>query len=189
MDVTSVADNRMFTAANVPLAGIRIERAWAMPNRWTFTIRPIARLLERYVGDGKAWIDPFAGEYSPAEFTNDLNPKRRARFHMLAEEFCTMFDGPFEGVLFDPPYSLRQIKECYEGIGFKVNQSDTQSNFYARVMDVICGKIRPGGYAISFGWNSNGFGRNRGFEVVEVLLVPHGQHRNDTIVTVEVKRR
>ena len=40
---------------------------------------------------------------------------------------------------------------------------------------------------ITCGWNSNGFGKNRGFEIIEILLVAHGQHRNDTIVTVERK--
>ena len=43
-------------------AHIKINRAWSMPSRWTFTIPPIAELLARYVGDGKGWIDPFAGE-------------------------------------------------------------------------------------------------------------------------------
>lgn len=54
-------------------------------------------------------------------------------------------------------------------------------------MNAICDKIVPGGLAISCGWNSNGFGRNRGFELVRVLLVAHGQHHNDTIVIVERK--
>jgi hypothetical protein len=55
-------------------------------------------------------------------------------------------------------------------------------------MNPICDKIKVGGYAISFGWNSNAFGATRGFEVVEILLVPHGGHHNDTIVTVEQKK-
>ncbi len=58
-----------------------INRFWAMPNKWTFQIKPIAELLTRYVGDGKGWIDPFAGMYSPAEITNDLNPEMKALFH------------------------------------------------------------------------------------------------------------
>lgn len=55
-------------------------------------------------------------------------------------------------------------------------------------MNPICDKIKVGGYAISFGWNSNGFGKNRGFEVIEILLVSHGGHHNDTICTVEMKK-
>ena len=54
-------------------------------------------------------------------------------------------------------------------------------------MNGICENIRTGGHAISFGWNSNGFGKRRGFEIVEIMLVAHGTHHNDTIVTVEKK--
>lgn len=32
-----------------------------------------------------------------------------------------------------------------------------------------------------------GFGLKRGYELLEVLLVPHGAAHNDTIVTVERK--
>lgn len=43
---------------------MRIERVWAMPNKWTFTIKPIKQLLLEEVVDGM-WCDPFAGENSP----------------------------------------------------------------------------------------------------------------------------
>ena len=44
---------------------MKIERKWAMPNKWTFTIKPITELLSRYVGDGMGWVDLFAGKNSP----------------------------------------------------------------------------------------------------------------------------
>ncbi|MEQ9716120.1 MAG: hypothetical protein ABGF52_11385, partial [Candidatus Asgardarchaeum sp.] len=47
--------------------------------------------------------------------------------------------------------------------------------------------IKDNGIVISCGWNSNGVGKTRGFEIVEILLVPHGGIHNDTIVTVERK--
>ena len=107
---------------------------------------------------------------------------------MLADTFCRdVLVGPFRGVLFDPPYSYRQISECYKGFGLRATSLDTSNNFYNRVMNGICDKIEPGGYAISFGWNTNGFGKNRGFYPVEYLVVAHGQHHNDTLVTVERK--
>ena len=58
-----------------------------MPNKWTFQIPPIRDLVARYVGDGKGWIDPFAGMSSPAEFTNDLNPAMPAQCHLDALNF------------------------------------------------------------------------------------------------------
>ena len=168
---------------------VKINRVWAMPNKWTFTIKPIAELLARYVGDGKGWIDPFAGENSPAEFTNDLNPEMKTIYHLEAVDFCRQLNRHYSGVLFDPPYSYRQISDCYRGIGLKATQQDTQSFFYNKVMNEICDKIKVGGMAITCGWHSNGFGRRRGFELIEVLLIAHGSgsHRNDTIVTVERK--
>jgi hypothetical protein len=61
---------------------MRVYREWAMPNKWTFLIKPIKELLDKYVLDGKDWIDPFAGDNSPAGITNDLNPKSPAQFHL-----------------------------------------------------------------------------------------------------------
>jgi len=163
-----------------------MNRIWAMPNKYTFQILPIKSLLQHYVGDGKGWIDPFAGYNSPAEFTNDLNPKCPAKSHVDAIEFANNFHRLAEGVLHDPPYSLRQIKECYDAIGAKLPFELTQTQF-STVKDILTQKIKVGGYAISCGWNTNGYGKNRGFEMIEILLVPHGGHHNDTIVTVERK--
>lgn len=53
---------------------MRMERIWAMPNKWTFAIKPIDRLLREEMGKG-VWVDPFAGVKSPATITNDLNPE------------------------------------------------------------------------------------------------------------------
>jgi hypothetical protein len=177
-----------------------IQKARAMPSAWTFTIKPIAELISRYVPPmGKGWIDPFAGDNSPAEFTNDIHPDRKALWHMDSEVFCQFLCDPvskeyypkppeyFDGILFDPPYSYRQVSEHYKQVGRKARSIDTTSNFYSRVMNAICDKIRPGGYAISCGWNTNAFGMKRGFEQVEILIVAHGGHHNDTLVTVERK--
>ena len=90
-----------------------INRIWAMPNKWTFQIQPIKELVSRYVGDGKGWIDPFAGMTSPAEITNDLNPECPAKYHMDALDFLKQLDGQYKGVLFDPPYSAEQCLRKY----------------------------------------------------------------------------
>jgi hypothetical protein len=46
---------------------------------------------------------------------------------------------------------------------------------------------RIGGTVVACGWNSGGIGKKYGFQLLEVLLVPHGGQHNDTIVTVETK--
>lgn len=171
---------------------MKIERKWSMPSRWTFTIKPIRELLEEEVGTGflvrGLWADPFAGENSPAQETNDLNPERPTKYHLEAIEFLKQFpDNHFDGVLFDPPYSPRQVKECYDGIGLNFTAEQTKQSFYSNAKNEMTRVLKDGGKAICFGWNSMGLGKNRGFEMNRILLVAHGGSKNDTIVTVETK--
>lgn len=78
---------------------MKIERKWAMPNMWTFTIKPIKQLLEEEITDGK-WCDPFAGKNSPASVTNDINIDRDTNYHMDALEFLKSNEtNSFDGVL------------------------------------------------------------------------------------------
>ena len=107
---------------------MKMERQWAMPSMATFTIKPIAELLKRYSA-GKNWIDPFAGNNSPAEITNDHNPETKATYHLEAMDFAKGLKGKYDGLLFDPPYSYRQVSEHYKVIGKKATQLDTKSLF------------------------------------------------------------
>lgn len=162
-----------------------IERKWAMPNKWTFTIKPIRDLLAEELTDG-SWIDPFAGENSPATITNDLNPIRPTDYHLNAIDFLRMFDDEsVDGVLFDPPYSPRQVKECYDSIG--IENWDGRVNFWSDCKNEIARIVKPQGKVICFGWNSMGIGKTRGFTMDRILLVPHGGNKNDTICVVEHK--
>jgi len=159
-----------------------------MPNKWTFRIKPIAALLSKYVGDGKGWVDPFAGENSPAQFTNDLNPDRPTKFHMDAFDFLKSLNGEYKGLLFDPPYTPRQVKECYDSVGRHMEQDDALLGYkWGQYKNLISPLIILNGITISCGWNSVGMGKKYGFEIIEILLVCHGSDHNDTIVTVERK--
>ncbi len=170
---------------------LKIERIWAMPNKETFTIKPISNLLSLYlVGeDGRLWVDPFAGKNSPAILRNDLNPcVEPVEFHKDALEFLKGFwANSVYGVLFDPPYSVTQVKTCYDGIGVALTQEDTTPLFWTRIKRQIAKIMEVGGICISFGWNSGGIGKVLGFSIEEILLVPHGGIHNDTIVVVERK--
>ena len=91
-------------------------------------------------------------------------------------------------VLYDPPYSLRQVKECYEGVGIEVTSEHTKSSWRAKHLDEIQRILKPNGICISFGWNTNGVGKKRGFEIIEILDVAHGGSKNDTLCVVEQKK-
>lgn len=170
-----------------------------MPNHETFRIKPIEKLLKRYMPQKVAydWADPFCGNYSKvAWWRNDHNPQKGnpGAWHMEALDFAKFLKEQYEGktskldgVLFDPPYSFRQISEHYKHVGMKATQLNTSMAFYEKVKSELCELVDVGGYAISFGWNTNGFGRARGFEIVEILIIAHGGSKNDTIVTVERK--
>jgi len=158
-----------------------------MPNKWTFTIKPIRELLDRYVKG--YWCDPFAGENSPAQVQNDLSGK--VEFTMDALQFLqSRQSAQFDGVLFDPPYSITQAKRCYEGRGMnRLDIKPTSMKYWAECKNQIARILKPDGIVICCGWNSMGLGINRHFEMQEILLVPHGGSKNDTIVVVEKKTK
>lgn len=169
---------------------MRCERQFAMGNAETFSLLPVSRLLDRWLVDCTVIVDPFARNSRRGTVTNDFNPNTLAESHLLAEEFVAnhVGDGQADAVLFDPPYSPRQIQECYQQVGRQVTTHDTQNaRLYKRVKDGLDRMLKPEGIAICCGWNSMGFGLTRGYEMLEILLVPHGAAHNDTIVTVERK--
>jgi hypothetical protein len=165
-----------------------INRAWAMPNSRTFQVKPIKELIERYINSSDAVIDPFANNNKYGSITNDLDPSCDTNYHMDATEFLQMLgDNCADVVLWDPPYSPRQVSECYQKFGMTVNMTTTQASYWSKQKEQIGRIVKPGGIVITCGWNSGGVGKKYGFEIVEILMVAHGGWHNDTIVTVERK--
>jgi len=163
------------------------NREWAMPNSDTFSVKPIGDFVRRNMYG--VTVDPFARDKDWFTWTNDLNPNTKAAFHMDAEDFLVHLSGL--GVIadvgiFDPPYSPRQISECYSGIGRKPTMKDTQSSvLYKRCRAALDMIIPIGGKVLSFGWNSVGMGKH--YETEEILLVCHGGAHNDTICLCQIK--
>lgn len=172
-----------------------INREWAMPNSNTFSIKPIGELIGKYStvvfnkeGAGFKSIDPFANSNKIAKVTNDLNEEYDTDYNYDALDFLKVFNSDeIDLVLFDPPYSPRQVSECYKKLGQTVNMQTTQSSFWSKMKNEITRITKVGGYVITCGWNSGGIGKTNGFEITEILLVAHGGWHNDTIVTVERK--
>lgn len=173
---------------------MKTSRVWAMPNKWTFKVKPLRTVIDRYMLSGQLWADPFSGYNSPAELTNDLNPDAPALYHLEAECFLTLLldelgEASLDGVIFDPPYSLYQVSRSYQDMGLKFKGKENPTGGFPKVRDLISKLVKHGGYVVSYGWNSAGMGITRGFEPVEYLLCAHGGNRNDTIVTVEKRVR
>ncbi len=163
-----------------------------MPSRNTFSIKPIRAFVKKYLRHSEISIDPFARDCSWATYKNDLNPETQAQYHMDALEFLVMLRKKgvqADLIIFDPPYSLRQAKECYEGLGFKFQHKDTvRIGHWTKEKQVLNELLAPGGIILWFGWNSIGMGQQkRGYEIAEILLVAHGAAANDTICMAERK--
>lgn len=186
----------------MPGSSVRMNRVWAMPSPQTYTVKPIKKLVERFVAacNGVS-IDPFARDTNYATYRNDINPQTSAQFHEDAYSFLLQMKAcgvRAELVLFDPPYSPRQAVDCYQAAGVDPKELDAVHNRKANAWqrtknwkdekDVISEIQQSGDIVVSFGWDSNGMGKARGYEIIEILLVCHGACHNDTIVTVERKK-
>ena len=175
-------------------SNLLINREWSMPNSNTFDIKPIHKLISKYielvkVGNPNAVIiDPFANRNKLANITNDLDEAFDTDYHLDALDFLKMFDdNSVDMVLFDSPYSPRQISECYKKLGKTVDHKTTQSSYWSNLKKEIGRIVKSDGYVITFAWNSGGIGKTLGFNIEEILLVAHGGWHNDTICTVERK--
>jgi len=172
---------------------MEMSRVWAMPTKDTFDCKPIGEFVRRHMNTDYISIDPFARNKRWATYTNDLNPDTDAEYHMDALAFLDMLvqEGRrAECVIFDPPYSPRQIKECYNGIGLKMHQEDAwRTNGWKPEKD-LCNILMPvGSIFLYFGWNTTGMCKSRGFEPIELLVVCHGPGHNDTLCLAEKKVR
>lgn len=162
---------------------MNISRIWVMPSIWTFKMKPVQNIFQKY-NVGMGWADPFAGETSPAEFTNDIEG-RGNKYSLDALEFLkSLASQSMSGILFDPPYSVEQCLRRYTP---KHKGTAGRAEYWARCKDEISRIITLRGRAISFCWDSTGIGKKRGFDIEEILLLCHGACHNDTIVTIETK--
>jgi hypothetical protein len=172
------------------IQGVRtmiIRRQWTMPNSNTFEIEPIKQLIQCYANG--VIVDPFANSNKFGTITNDINPAFDTTYHLDATDFLKQLnDNCADVVLYDPPYSPRQVAECYKQFGQTVNMETTQASYWSEQKKEISRILKPNGICITCSWNSGGIGMKYGFEIIEILLVPHGGWHNDTIVTVERKQ-
>lgn len=167
---------------------MKINRVWEMPNKYTFKMNCVRELLLRYTLNGTGWVDPFCGVYSIAEWRNDIDIGKPAESHKDGLEYLkSLLPNTFAGCTFDPPYSTEQCLRIYKPSKGSHGGTCGRAEYWAKCKDEIARIIIPEGIAISFGWDTNGIGKKRGFEIIEVLDICHGACHNDTLVTVERK--
>ncbi len=122
---------------------VLFSREWEMPNSRTYSIKCIERIIRKYLDPGNSGgelysIDPFANDSKLATVTNDLDPDYDTDHHLDAYDFLKLFEkDSVDLVLFDPPYSPRQVAECYKKLGMTVNMETTQSSFWTKLKNQI----------------------------------------------------
>ena len=149
---------------------IEFKRFWSMPSHKTFTIKPFAELIKFELGDN--YIDPFPFPYKQ-DAINYLK---------------TIPDNSENFLVFDPPYSQKQLKEMYSNNGLAFDHP-MNASYWSNCKKEISRIIKSNGKVISFGWNSGGVGEKYGFKITKIVLVAHGGQHNDTIATVEMKEK
>jgi hypothetical protein len=139
--------------------------------------------------------DPFAREgfvgKLPNCISNDLNPEFPTDYNLEFKDFArvmNMHNQDFDLLVFDPPYSLRQLKEHYDGIGKNLKLWQTH-NMWGTGKNLITEHMPVGSITISLGWTTAGFGKKRGFQkkAVHVFEQAAREDRYSLFVVVEEK--
>ena len=119
-----------------------------MPNKNTFQIKGIQELILKYKRG--LTVDPFANINKLADITNDLDQQYHTTYHMDALDFLKMFENnSVDTVLYDPPYSPRQVSECYKKLKQSVNMKTTQSSYWSNQKKEISRIVKKNGVVIT----------------------------------------
>jgi hypothetical protein len=156
----------------------------------TFQCKPISEFVQRYYSPNLVSIDPFARNSQLATFTNDLNPNTSARYNLDVVEFLELLvdrEVMADLIIFDPPYSPRQVKELYDSIGIETGKEMAWRTASWKNEKILCNKLlKMGGVFLHFGWNTMGICQGN-YKTEEIMLVCHGAAHNDTICMAQRK--
>jgi len=162
--------------------GIEFTYLRQPPKKYTFEM---PQLLKWTIQNCKGrTLNLFAGKTRLAgvdETRIDLNPEMPADYHMDAFEFVLMAKAKgwkFDTIIFDPPYNLRKSREKYFGV---------YTSELRKIKTELPNIVSEGGFVISYGYDTTGMGRSRGFELVHVCVINHSGDHNDTLCIIERK--
>ena len=134
--------------------------------KWTFKDTTVRKWVEeRLNGDV---LNACAGEtqlsHSREIHRNDVNTDRPADTHHNLKELDQHLTGPFDTVVYDPPWSVFQVNDKYEGRG---QDTIKQSTLMAKAIDNLIG---PGGVVLGFGYTINMLPTSLGYDLKEVAV-------------------
>lgn len=156
------------------------------PRRYTFQAPKVKEWTEKWC-KGKV-LNLFAGmtKLNVDEIRIDIDRNCPADYYvdayLFVEERINFIkesnEGKFDTVLLDPPWNYRKAREKYEGrwIGK-----------LTKVKNLLPQILNEKGRVISWGYDTVGMSKSRGFEKIAICLVCHNGDHNDSIGLVEEK--
>lgn len=146
------------------------------PRKFTFE-QPKLKLWTEKWCQGKV-LNLFAGitKLNIDEYRVDINKEMIADYYGDAYEFIKNTNMKFDTIILDPPYNLRKSREKYEG---------KYIGSFTKIKNELSKILNENGKIITFGYDSTGMSKIRGFEKIAICLVCHSGDHNDTICIIE----
>ena len=145
---------------------ITADIVMANSEKWTFQCPAVRKWVEKRLS-GKV-LNACAGEtqlsHNDKIHRNDVNEDRPANTHYNLKELHKHIDGPFDTVVYDPPWSVFQVNDKYEGRG---QDTIKQSTLMARAIDDL---TESGSVVLSFGYTINMLPTSMNFELVDAAV-------------------
>lgn len=164
----------------------------ANSERWTFECSTVRSWAEERL-DGRV-LNACAGEtqlrHPGGIVRNDVNDDRPADYHTDLRELPELLESSsFDTVVFDPPWSVYQVNDKYEGRGQDTIKQSTQM---ARAIDEL---LTATGKALSFGYTLDMIPSSMNYTMAEaaVFTIPGPgkdffgvvhQRENHTLTTI-----
>lgn len=151
------------------------------PRKYTFEMPKLKKWTETNC-KGKV-LNLFAGKtkLNVNETRVDLNKDMLADYYMDAYAFVKMAKEKgwkYDTIIFDPPYNLRKSREKYFGV---------YTSELRKIKTLLPEIMNDGAIIISYGYDTTGMGKKRGFAKTGICMVNHSGDHNDTLCLIEQK--
>jgi hypothetical protein len=148
------------------------------PKKFTFEM-PLVKLWVEKWSKGKV-LNLFDGKtkLNLDEYRVDIDKEMPADYYGDSYNFIKNTSMKFDTIILDPPYNLRKAREKYNGYSYQ--------GAFTRIKDLLPGLLNPDGRIITFGYDSVGMSKSRGFTKIALCLICHNGDHNDTIGLCEI---
>lgn len=165
------------------IGGRREDGSGCAIGPWTFETPQVREVVEDLL-EGEV-LNACAGKtklnhHEPIH-RNDVDENRDADTHI---DVCTLderLDERFDTVVYDPPFDKDQADEHYNG--HHIGRGPSGEVWSAKRS--VAQLTRPGGIAISVGWNSIGLEPMDGWTKEEIHIFQRGSQLSDVLLSVD----